>query len=1144
MKKNCLTFIMLFMACVIKVSAQSEPMSLSEFSAPSMKWRPVPLWFWNNTEIKENVLQSQLDDVLTKDYYGGCGILPFGPSFRPGYLSEEYFRLYGKAIETAKAHGAQMSLYDEYGFPTGSMGAINGSGETTFKNNHPGMTIRRLDKSEYITTPGQSLRRRINASGTIMAVVAMETDTKEIISLRDHVNGNILTWDVPEEGKWKVMSFVCVEDGDPNVNYLSSEAVSLFIQDTHEAYYKRFPEAFGTTITTTFFDEPTMFRAKGRMWTDDFNEKFTERYGFSPETIYPALWYDIGPKTAAARNCLFGLRAALYAEGLMKTISDWAEAHGIISTGHQDQEEVVNTVEVSGDLMLDGKYMGMPGIDKIGGNRPAEHFYKVVSSSANNWDKTYVMSETYGDMGNISMETMYRIATEQYTKGINQLIPHAVWYDNSNVSFLPELSYRNPLYNYGLVDFNMFLSRLNYMLARPGRHVADVAMVYPITTMQSCHYLDGPKGSHDGGVDIPGINYNVLSEILTDQLGVDFTYIHPEVIDDRCDVSGGRFVMNNKVNTESFSVIIVPGCKVMTLSNMKKIEKAWENGVRIIFTTQLPQQTADMNGSDDDIASIVDRMLFTEKDKGNAVFVENTTAETIRAALSGAELDVRFSNVQQPFNYIHKVISGGNVYYFGNIDNATAENKITLKGELSACTLLDPRTGKSEAAEISHEGGNTVITLKLAPEQSVFLVENRILDTTEPPTVKEKSYTVEMKVKIDQLSAGICFAGRNSANHYMWQINLENPDEPKLRPHRWFDGRIELSGEVSLKDKVAISTAEPFDLKIEVVDEKLARTYINGVLVDERYGQFCYGLIGLRQTHSDDSRCEENARFDDIKISSQDGEVLFSEDFSGENTFSEGRVENGWLCIKGDMVKDVYAWPLGFKKLWYTVEADLTLLRDDACIVFSSIDDNNYYMWAVNLFDGNLPRIRRHVFNGGNLTWSDTEFDSFSKSDIEGQERRVKIEVKGSLIKTFIDGVLVDTFIDFSDKLVMGDIGFRIDTSGPQDDEAYFDNVVVTQYAEDGTPKVVLEDDFEPGGPTWFSKGETVDVDGNRKLWMHSTGLYKLMQDESPTTGIGDVTADNKSGNNNVYTLGGVRVDKSNMTSGIYISNGRKVIVK
>ncbi len=1143
MKKINLLAVLLYVTSFIGVHAQTEKMNLADFTDPSMQWRPVPLWFWNNTQVSVDELQKQFSEFLDKDYYGGCAILPFGQSFIPDYLSDEYFQLYAKAIETAKVHGAKMSLYDEYGFPSGSMGAINGSGVTTFKNNHPGMTLRRLDKLEIRTNPGKTFKHKINTDGTIMSVVAMENNTKEIISLKDFMEGNEIVWEVPAEGEWTVMSFICVEDGDPNVNYLSPEAVSLFVEDTHEAYYKHFPEAFGTVITTTFFDEPTLYRAQGRVWTDDFNEKFEKRYGFSPEKLYPALWYDIGDKTAAARNCMFGMRAILYAEGFMKTINDWAEAHGILSTGHQDQEEVLNTVSVSGDLMLDGKYMGMPGIDKIGGNRPAEHFYKVVSSSANNWDKTFVMSETFGDMGNISMETMYRIATEQYTKGINQLIPHAVWYNNQNVTFLPELSYRNPLYNYGLADFNKFLSRLNYILARPGRHVADVAVLYPINTMQAGHYLDGPKGYYQGGVDILGTDYNVVSRILTDELGVDFTYVHPEVIDDRCSIEADRLVMKNNINTESFSVIVLPGCKAVTLSNMKKIEAAWEKGVKIIFTTQLPQQSADMEGSDEDILAIVDRMLIEENDKGNAMFIENPTDESMREALGEAELDVSFGTSKQPFNYIHKVTDGGNVYYFGNIDDASAQNKIKIKGTLSECILLDPRTGKASKAQLSYEDGCTLLSLTLAPGQSVFLIENDIIDLTDIPVVTESGYRIDMKVKVDQLSAGICFAGRNTRNYYMWQVNLENPDNPKLRPHRWFDGGVELLGEVPIGDKVNINTTDAFDLRIEVVDDNIARTYINNTLVDERPGQFAYGLVGFRQTHSDAFRCEENARYDYVSISSLNGETIFMEDFSNGNTFSEGYVEDGWLIIKGAMTRDVYAWAIESRNLWYTVETDLTLIRDDACVVFSSINDNTYYMWAVNLFDGNLPRIRRHVFNEGNLNWSDTEFNSFSKDDIQNHERRLKIEVRGAAIKTYIDDVLVDTYVDFSEKLVLGEVGFRIDASGPQRDEAYFDNLVVTQYNSDGTSTVIMEDDFELGSPTWFANAEKKDVDGNRKLWMRSNGLLKIMQDKSPVTNIIDARSDCNS-DGNVYNLQGILMNKDALPSGIYVSGGHKFIVR
>ena len=345
-----------------------------EFAKPSMSWRPIPLWFWNNTQVSVSPLVQQLGQMVETDGYGGCAILPFGTGFRPDYLSEGYFHLYGEAVSKARALGAHMSIYDEYGFPSGSMGAINGSGVTTFMNNHPEHTIKRLDKTEYRVGSGATFNRQIALQGKLMSVVAWNTNTKEIVPLRDYYDEETgqVTWTAPKQSGWRVMVCQCVKDGDPNVDYLSSEAVSLFIQDTHEAYYQHFSDDFGQTIVSTFFDEPTMYRAQGRMWTGDFNEQFEARYGFSPEALYPALWYDIGDKTAYARNLLFSLHSTLYSEGFMKTISDWATEHGILATGHQDQEEIVNPTCVSGDLMLVGKHLAMPGIEKETKQRGAE----------------------------------------------------------------------------------------------------------------------------------------------------------------------------------------------------------------------------------------------------------------------------------------------------------------------------------------------------------------------------------------------------------------------------------------------------------------------------------------------------------------------------------------------------------------------------------------------------------------------------------------------------------------------------------------------------------------------------------------------------------------------------------------------------
>ena len=200
------------------------------------------------------------------------------------------------------------------------------------------------------------------------------------------------------------MAFVCVKDGDPICDYLDPEAADRFIQITHQSYYDRFAAHFGTTIETSFFDEPTLYRAKGRTWTDQFNEKFQARYGFDPRPYYPALWEDIGPETQSARKLSLRLSERIVCERLYQTHPGLVlRGMGSRPPATRIRKEVVNPVSVSGDLMKCFQHLEIPGIDKIGGDRPAERFYKIVSSAAYNWDRSLVMSETYGAMGDLSL---------------------------------------------------------------------------------------------------------------------------------------------------------------------------------------------------------------------------------------------------------------------------------------------------------------------------------------------------------------------------------------------------------------------------------------------------------------------------------------------------------------------------------------------------------------------------------------------------------------------------------------------------------------------------------------------------------------------------------------------------------------------
>ena len=595
------------LACVLLSATLCHADMKRDFVDPPLKFRSRPLWFWNNTEVTTAQVETQLQGNRDQSGYGGLAPLPFGKNFTPKYLSEAYFSLYGVAVEKARALGMFLTIYDEYGFPSGSGGAHMGDGIPRFKNKYPEGTLKRLDKHEEDVT-GPGTYAKTIPQGTLMSLVAMNIDTKERVDLTGKVRQGSISWSIPT-GSWKIMTFVCVLDGDTNVDYLEPDQVARFIDMVYQPYYDRFSKDFGSTISGAFYDEPTMYRAQGRVWTDRFNEKFVAAHGFSPTPYYPALWYNIGPETQAARNYLWGFRAELYAAGYMKTIQDWCTAHGGIPLlGHQDQENIKNPVGVSGDLMKSYRYQDVPGIDKIGWDNDPEGYYKIVSSVAYNWDKAQVMTETYGAMGNLGWDRLYAIVMEQYAKGINNFVPHGVWYNLEDITYRPELSYRNPRYADGLPAYNTYIGRLNVLLQDTGRHVADIAVLYPIATLQAGYYFDGPIIPYSGGVNIPEADYIYLGELLATKVCRDFTFLHPEVLDERCSVNGDRITLNNRVNHEEYKVVILPGHRTIRWSNLKKIKQFYDNGGKVIATGQLPYKSAEF-GHDADVVATIKAMF-------------------------------------------------------------------------------------------------------------------------------------------------------------------------------------------------------------------------------------------------------------------------------------------------------------------------------------------------------------------------------------------------------------------------------------------------------------------------------------------------------------------------------------------------------
>ena len=477
---------------------------------------------------------------------------------------------------------------------------------------------------------------------------------------------------------------------------------------------------------------------------------------------YPALWYDIGPETGAVRNALFGFRTELYTENFIGQMAAWCQEHGVSLSGHMDQEEAPNPVGTQGDLMKVFEHEQIPTIDDIWFTGRSNTSYKIVISAAFNYDRPIIQAETYAAYQRPwqNAKAAYRTAMDQHAMGINQQVGN-----RPRDAETPEMG--------------RFVGRMEYML-RGGRHVADIAVLYPIATLQAKYKFaqpvrvepvtGGTRGrgepgfyfALEGGIVTPENDYMQIGEMLFRGLRIDFTYLHPEVLQSKCVIEGNQIVIDNKVNREAFRVLLLPGCETISIKTAEKVREFYLAGGTIIATSVLPKYSAEFD-KDRDVRKIIGEVFgipeygpmtaairaYTDDFKtffalqnqtgGKAYFLPRPDPKMITDVFNEA-VPVRDVTIQLPpmwpvkmnmqydgaLTYIHKVKANRDIYFFANSTDQAIDTKVVLRGNKNL-TLWNPHTGEKEQPEISVSETNgqsiTIVPLVLQPLTSVFYVQ-------------------------------------------------------------------------------------------------------------------------------------------------------------------------------------------------------------------------------------------------------------------------------------------------------------------------------------------------------------------------------------------------------------------------------------
>lgn len=749
--------ILILSICILLIRCQSDSLK-EDFTNPPNKYRPMPFWHLNGHLTKEGV-EKQIQEAKKLSGFGGVTVLPVTagpqhptglpcPGMTPSFLSEEYFARYVDMLEISKKQGIEIILYDDVDFPSGSAGG-------RLLKEYPQYTRKFMVKDEFTERGNKRIVKEyvFNETTEMMVVSAMDISTLEVIDLSSFYDGKILDWNAPE-GEWKIMFFGSDYSlGGVHghlVDYMQPEAVSTVMEMTYGKYDKRFSSYFGNVITKTFFDDVGFVHMEAT-WTPAITRLFEERTGKNAALYYPALFYDIGPETQPARVAFFDIRSELMAEGYVRQVSEWSEQRHMQSMGHPPENYSPNSVVAHGDILKYYRHVDIPLLDAIFHYGRGLHGFKQVSSAADLEDKPVVGAELCGafpaDMDSL---TLYRVVMEALVRGVNFVVPHGMWYDTdpAKVRIPPLISHESPLLGSCLPNYSAYTAR-SCMMLQGGKRVSEIALLWPITAIQAETYInrDAESGLPVATWLPENVNHHILSDMLSNQIRRDFTFIHPEnLIDGKITPNGKELILNNEVNLQQYKVLIMPGGKVISASTLKAIKNYYDNGGNIIATAALPTRSSEF-GRDEEIRQIImditgqddipkDNLFVENTNKGCFAFIQNADKDNLESILNRMVIrpDVSFDHLSIPshnigyVNYIHKQKDGKDIYYFTNTTENIISGKIILRGKIRKPELWDPHTGSTEEiSEVEYtklEGRvySTTVNISIPPVSSVFVV--------------------------------------------------------------------------------------------------------------------------------------------------------------------------------------------------------------------------------------------------------------------------------------------------------------------------------------------------------------------------------------------------------------------------------------
>lgn len=435
------------------------------------------------------------------------------------YFSEAWFDRIRLCVEEGARQDINIWLYDEYNYPGGSAGG-------KLVAEAPEMAERHLkvlrQKVEGGTIPiaevgvGRVVEAFLIRRDDSGKIAAWERVTQEIGPVGQIWTRNTMdsrhyydlryaerydcprsssyqlwhVWPVREAEQWEelVVFIECrnsyIRSSGEYVDISSPETAAAFLKATHEEYFRRFGQYFGTVIPGIFTDEPKYHNALP--WSRRIAAQW-KTYQTNPESLLALV--EETPGASALREGFRELTGTLFTENWFGPITRWCASHSLTFTGHiSPEEDWPHETTCCGSILKTLRTFPMPGCDLIipavGDRRhPILNLMPVLACSAAAQEgRNRVMCELFAvsDFG-MTVQDMKRISDWLTLFGVNFFVPHGLFYSidgDRKYDAPPTFSSPSTLAPY--FEFWAEEARQSADRLGPGGVVVDVLIVRPM----------------------------------------------------------------------------------------------------------------------------------------------------------------------------------------------------------------------------------------------------------------------------------------------------------------------------------------------------------------------------------------------------------------------------------------------------------------------------------------------------------------------------------------------------------------------------------------------------------------------------------------------------------------------------------------